>query len=90
MPGTDLGEAMRIVAGELDAFPHLVELPAAGPGAGLIGRAVAHLADLHTEFTVSGWRFAAHAGRDERRARAGLSRDLDVLEVLMPRRDPSA
>ena len=80
MPGVDPGEAMRIVVGELEGFPHLVELPAVGVGADMIGRGVAHLVDLHTEFTVSGWRFAAHAGRDERRARAGLSRDLDALE----------
>jgi methionine synthase II (cobalamin-independent) len=80
MPGTDPAEAMRVVVGELEGFPHLVELPAEGVGTDMIGRGAAHLVDLHTELTVSGWRFAAHAGADERRARAALSRHLDVLE----------
>jgi Cobalamin-independent synthase, Catalytic domain len=71
---------MRIVAGELEAFPHLVELPAAGVGADMVGRGVAHLVGLHVEVQPSGWRFAAHAGADERRARSMLARDLDVLE----------
>jgi Cobalamin-independent synthase, Catalytic domain len=80
LPGSDPDEAMRIVVGELDAFPHLAELPAAGVGADLVGRGAAHLAGLHVEVQPSGWRFAAHAGADERRARSMLARDLDVLE----------
>lgn len=80
MPGADPAEAMRVVVGELEGFPHLVELPGAGVGTDMIGRGAAHLVDLHTEFTVSGWRFAARPGADERRARAALARDLDVLE----------
>jgi hypothetical protein len=80
LPGTDPDEAMRVVVGELPEFPHLPELPAAGIGTDMVGRGVAHLVDLHAEYTVSGWRFAAHAGADERRARAALARDLDVLE----------
>lgn len=80
MPGADPDEATRIVMGELEAFPHLVELPDAGVGTDMIGRGAAHLVDLHTELTVSGWRFADRAGSDERRARAALARDLDVLE----------
>jgi hypothetical protein len=80
LPGSDPDEAMRIVVGELDAFPHLAELPAGGVGADLVGRGAAHLAGLHVEVHPSGWRFAAHAGADERRARSMLARDLDVLE----------
>src|SRR5690348_12103442 len=80
MPGADPDEAARIVMGELEGFPHLVELPDAGVGTDMIGRGAAHLVDLHTEITVSGWRFADRAGSDERRARAALARDLDVLE----------
>ena len=80
LPGVDPDEAMRLVTGELDAFPHLVELPAAGVGADMIGRGAAHLIDLHVDVQPSGWRFAAHAGADERRARGMLARDLDVLE----------
>ncbi len=80
LPGTDPAEATRIVVGEVPDFPHLVELPNAGVGHDMIGRAAAHLAELHVEYSVSGWRFAARAGGDERRARAALTRDLDVLE----------
>jgi hypothetical protein len=80
MPGADPAGAMRVVIGELEAFPHLVELPNVGVGTDMIGRAAAHLVDLHVEYTVSGWRFAAHAGADERRARSALRRDLDVFE----------
>jgi hypothetical protein len=80
LPGDDPGEAMRVVTGELDTFPHLIELPAAGVGADLVGRGAAHLVGLHVDVQPSGWRFAAHEGGDERRARAMLARDLDVLE----------
>jgi len=80
MPGDDAGEATRVVVGELAGFPHLVELPGAGVGADMIGRATAHLVGLHAEFGVSGWRFAAHPGVDAGRARAALDRSLDVLE----------
>ncbi|HTC68804.1 MAG TPA: methionine synthase [Acidothermaceae bacterium] len=80
LPGVDPDEATRIVVGELAAFPHLVELPAAGVGADMVGRGAAHLVGLHVDVQPSGWRFAAHEGADERRARAMLARDLDVLE----------
>jgi methionine synthase II (cobalamin-independent) len=80
LPGSDPAEATRIMVGELPDFPHLVELPNAGVGRDMIGRAAAHLAELHVEYSVSGWRFAARAGADERRARTALTRDLDVLE----------
>jgi hypothetical protein len=71
---------MRVVAGELPDFPHLPETPGSGVGADMIGRAAAHLVDLHVELTVSGWRFTGRPGADERRARAALARDLDILE----------
>lgn len=80
LPGNDPDEAMRIVAGELQAFPHQIELPQAGPSSGMVARGAAHLVDLHTELTVSGWRFCARAGADDRRARASAARDLDILE----------
>ncbi len=80
LPGTDPAEAMRVVVGELEGFPHLIELPGEGVGTDMIGRGAAHLVDLHTELTVSGWRFAAHSGADERRARAALARHLDIFE----------
>jgi hypothetical protein len=71
---------MRVVVGELPDFPHLPETPGSGVGADMIGRGAAHLVELHVELTVSGWRFTDRAGADERRARAALARDLDVLE----------
>jgi hypothetical protein len=80
LPGTDPDEAMRLVAGELDAFPHQPELPGAGVGGDIVGRGAAHLAGLHVDVQPSGWRFVDRAGADERRARSMLARDLDVLE----------
>ena len=80
MPGTDPAEAMRMVLGELPDLPHLAELPARGPGAGLTGRTAALLIDLPVETTPTGWRFTARPGRDLRRARGLLSSDLDALE----------
>jgi len=80
LPGVDPAEATRVVVGELPDFPHLAETPGSGVGADMIGRGAAHLVDLHVELTVSGWRFTDRPGADERRARASLARDLDVLE----------
>lgn len=84
MPGTDPREATTIVVGELGSFPHVVELPARGPGADPVGRSACLLADVDRSFevetTVTGWRIG-HAGQTVlRRARAWLSQDLEVLE----------
>lgn len=79
-PGDDPDETMRIVLGELPDLPHLPELPARGPGADLIGRTAGLLVDLAVELQPSGWRFADRPGRDLRRGRDHLARDLDVLE----------
>ena len=81
LPGTDPGEAARLVFGELPDLPHLPELPARGAGADTIGRAAALLVDLPVELVPSGWRLTAHPGRDLRRARDFLARDLDALEA---------
>ena len=83
MPGTNPGEAMRIVAGELPGFPHLPELPDRGPGADLTGRTAALLVDIAVEVTPRGWRLAERPGRDLARARSMLSADLDVLEEVL-------
>jgi hypothetical protein len=80
LPGVRPDEAARLVSDQLGAFPHLPELPAAGVGADLVGRAAAHLIDIHVEVQPSGWRIAAHAGSDERRARGFLARDIDAFE----------
>ncbi len=80
MPGTDPGEALAVVAGELPDLPHLPETPARGPGAGLVGRAAALLVDLPLELVASGWAVAGAPGVDLRRAQAQLAHDLDLLE----------
>ena len=82
LPGTDPAEASRLVFGELPDLPHLLELPARGPGADLTGRAAALLVDMPTELTPSGWRFTTRPGRDLRRAQSLLSTDLDALEEV--------
>lgn len=79
LPGADPAEAVRQVFGELPDLPHLPELPARGPGADMVGRGTALLVNLPAEIVPSGWRLTAHDGRDVRRARDFLSRDLDAL-----------
>jgi hypothetical protein len=78
-PGTDVAEALRVVAGELPDLPHLPELPGRGPGADLIGRAAARLVDLPVDLQPSGWRLVDHAGRDQARAAAFWREDLDRM-----------
>jgi methionine synthase II (cobalamin-independent) len=80
MPGTDAREAARTVVGELEALPHLPELPGRGPGADMIGRGAGLLAELYAQVEPSGWRFADRPGRDTRRAHSWLGEDLDALE----------
>ncbi|MGZ6772647.1 MAG: hypothetical protein ACXVGA_08965, partial [Mycobacteriaceae bacterium] len=55
-PGTDPVEAARVVLGELGVLPHLVELPARGVGADMIGRTAALLVDIAVEVSPSGYR----------------------------------
>jgi len=82
LPGTDIAEAVRTVLGELPDLPHLPELPARGPGADMIGRGAAFLVDLPVDLQPSGWRLVDRPGRDLRRARDLLDRDLDTLAEL--------
>ncbi|WFE34116.1 methionine synthase [Micromonospora sp. WMMD975] len=79
LPGTDIAEAQRIVLGELPDLPHLPELPARGPGADLVGRAGGLLVELPVELYAARWRIAPRPGRDLRRARDLMERDLDQL-----------
>jgi methionine synthase II (cobalamin-independent) len=79
LPGTDPAEALRVVLGELPDLPHLPELPARGAGADLIGRSAALLVDLAVDLTPAGWRLVPRPGRDLRRAREFLDRDLEAL-----------
>ena len=82
LPGTDPLETLRTVLGDLPELPYLPELPARGPGADLLGRAAALLVDLPVELVPSGWRIAGRPGRDLRRARDLLARDLDAVSTL--------
>lgn len=79
LPGTDIGEAMKVVFGELTKLPHLPELPARGPGADLIGRGAGLLPGLPVELYAGQWRVASRPGRDLRRTLDLLDRDLDAL-----------
>jgi hypothetical protein len=81
-PGEDHREALRVVFGELPALPYVPELPARGVGADLVGRTAALLVELPVEVQPSGWRFTDRPGRDYKRARDHLVRDLDGLEEV--------
>jgi len=83
MPGTDPGAAMRMVAGELEGFPYLPELPGRGPGADLTGRTAALLVEMPAEITPRGWRLTERPGRDIGRAASMLASDLDALEEVL-------
>jgi hypothetical protein len=79
LPGTDIVEAVKATFGELPELPYLPELPARGPGADMLGRTAGLLVDLPVELYAGQWRTAARAGRDLRRTRELLRRDLDTL-----------
>lgn len=81
LPGTDPAEATRLIFGELPELPHLPELPDRGAGADLVGRTAALLVDLPVEIVASGWRLTARPGRELRRARDFLARDLDAVQA---------
>jgi len=74
-----------VVVGELHSLPHLVELPARGVGADMIGRAGALLVDIAIDTTPRGYRIAARPGAVSRRARSFLGEDIDALEEAWER-----
>ncbi|MGV9313867.1 methionine synthase [Streptomyces sp. NPDC003691] len=80
LPGGDAREAAKTVTGSFEAFPHLPELPARGPGADMIGRTLGLLVEMYAHVEPSGWRVSDRPGRDTRRARSWLGEDLDALE----------
>jgi methionine synthase II (cobalamin-independent) len=89
LPGTDIVEACRTVLGELPGLPHLPELPDRGPGADLIGRGAGLLTSLPVELYIGQWKLASRPGRDLRRTRDLMERDLDALtEVAEGYRGP--
>ncbi|MFI5697971.1 methionine synthase vitamin-B12 independent [Kribbella sp. NPDC051586] len=82
VPGDDIREWMRAVL-ELVDIPFLPELPAR-PYGDMLSRTVAVLTELAADLQPAGWRLTgggdARASMDQRRARALLQEDLDVLE----------
>lgn len=66
--------------GELHGLPHLVELPARGVGADLIGRAGALLVDIALDTVPRGYRIATGRRAATRQAVSLLDEDIDALE----------
>jgi methionine synthase II (cobalamin-independent) len=80
-PGTAARGAAEVVVGELaGALAHIVELPARGVGADLLGRAGALLIDVNIDTVPRGYRIAARPGAVTRRAVSLLDEDMDALE----------
>ena len=71
-----------MVFGELPELPHLVELPARGPGADMIGRSAGFLIEVPVQLYAGRWQVAPRPGRDLRRTADLLERDLDQLTEL--------
>jgi methionine synthase II (cobalamin-independent) len=81
-PGSSPREAAEIVIGELHTLPHLVELPARGVGADMIGRAGALLVDIGIDTVPRGYRIASGRSAVVRRAASLLDEDIDALEEV--------
>jgi methionine synthase II (cobalamin-independent) len=80
-PGVTPRQAAEVVVGELaGALTHIVELPARGVGADIIGRAGALLVDVAIDTVPRGYRIVARPGTVTRRAASLLDEDLDALE----------
>ncbi|MGD1237183.1 methionine synthase [Mycobacterium seoulense] len=80
-PGIKPREAAEVVVGELaGGLSHIVELPARGVGADMLGRAGALLIDVAIDIVPRGYRIAARPGAVTRRAASLLDEDMDALE----------
>ncbi|MDP7703023.1 MULTISPECIES: methionine synthase [unclassified Mycobacterium] len=80
-PGTSARQAAEVVVGELaGALAHLVELPARGVGADMLGRAAALLVDVALDTVPRGYRLVSRPGVVTRRATSMLDEDMDALE----------
>lgn len=80
-PGAAPRQAAEVVVGELTgALAHIVELPARGVGADMIGRAGALLIDVAIDTVPRGYRIVARPGAVTRRAASLLDEDIDALE----------
>ncbi|UMB68087.1 methionine synthase [Mycobacterium paraterrae] len=80
-PGTAARPAAEVIVGELgSAMAHLVELPARGVGADIVGRAGALLVDIALDTVPRGYRLTARPGAVTRRSASLLAEDIDALE----------
>jgi methionine synthase II (cobalamin-independent) len=80
-PGIAARQSAEVVVGELAAaLAHIVELPARGVGADMLGRAGALLIDVALDTVPRGYRIAARPGAVTRRAVSILDEDMDALE----------
>ncbi|MCV7125114.1 uroporphyrinogen decarboxylase/cobalamine-independent methonine synthase family protein [Mycobacterium lacus] len=80
-PGIVPRQAAEVVVGELaGALAHIVELPARGVGADMLGRAGGLLVDVAIDTVPRGYRIAARPGAVTRRAASMLDEDMDALE----------
>ena len=80
-PGITARQAAEVIVGELAAaLAHIVELPARGVGADMLGRAGALLIDVAIDTVPRGYRIAARPGAVTRRAASLLNEDMDALE----------
>ncbi|MEE6169562.1 MULTISPECIES: methionine synthase [unclassified Mycolicibacterium] len=79
-PGTAARQAAEVVVGELHTLTHLVELPARGIGADMIGRAGALLVDIGIDTVPRGYRITPGRSAALRRAVSLLGEDVDALE----------
>jgi methionine synthase II (cobalamin-independent) len=80
-PGAMPRQAAEVVVGELaGALAHIVELPARGVGADMLGRAGALLIDVAIDTVPRGYRIVARPGAVTRRAVSMLDEDMDALE----------
>lgn len=82
-PGEDqraFEEAVRLVLGELPDLGYVPEVPGRGPGADMVGRALALLDGLSADLQPAGWRITDAPGVDLRRAVSLRGQDLDFVE----------
>lgn len=88
MPGEEFAAVSRFVIDTFggDGIVFVPELPDRGAPSAMIGR-TAGLLPLPIDLQPAGWRLAPGEGMDQRRARAALRQDLDILEELLADQD---
>ena len=83
LPGTDFRGALKAMTEMLPDLTPWPELPARGPGSGMIGRALGLVDGLAFDLQPAGWRLTDHGDAQHRRAQAAWRRDLDDAEELL-------